>query len=618
MSKRTPDRGTKGVDRKPPVGDKKPKRVKTAIIGGGIAGLYCAYRLTEKGEVGFLIAEETNHLGGRIWSTRVLENGNILPDATVLKPNKKLGFCLGRQRLEFCAEFGPMRLELELQELLKELLLKKLGMHEKTDLEPFPPYGSPTSEHDPKYELKGEELEQATPFDLLILAVVRVLGRLQAAETSDESGEGIHNLDNKLKKLVENLNRAVATRQLSWKNTLIDWIKTLGESDYQNIRQYGIFDDGTKSDDGTRKGTPLWNMGFWNLLSEVLSHHAVMKIRDLGTFYHLIPENPNAAEWLIFWLRGLRTSEQMVGIRGGMQRITHAMVKKIGKDRIVPGHKLIGIAASESGRVALKFANGTAWEAERVILALPKAPLEELVRANKESFYKTLLQDLDSVFSFPMLKLFLIVKERWWDEDVTRTNRYATLVPTRELHYRRSGLQESKKGIILLYTDRPASSFWANYVTQSGAQTEPERGGHSDNPRLVNKVLEYLKEYGLGNRDASEIQFYGIRDWGREPYHGANHAWRPERQSWKILERVSAFTIGDRKTHILDPARGATVHICGEAYSDYHGFIEGALRSAAHVLHKMKPNDFPDTPTRWLCDQNCLHPHSGHPTAALL
>jgi monoamine oxidase len=26
------------------------------------------------------------------------------------------------------------------------------------------------------------------------------------------------------------------------------------------------------------------------------------------------------------------------------------------------------------------------------------------------------------------------------------------------------------------------------------------------------------------------------------------------------------------------------VHVCGEAYSDYQGFIEGALRSAARAI----------------------------------
>jgi monoamine oxidase len=33
--------------------------------------------------------------------------------------------------------------------------------------------------------------------------------------------------------------------------------------------------------------------------------------------------------------------------------------------------------------------------------------------------------------------------------------------------------------------------------------------------------------------------------------------------------------------------RGPTnVHICGEAFSDFQGFMEGALRSAQHALTK--------------------------------
>ena len=38
----------------------------------------------------------------------------------------------------------------------------------------------------------------------------------------------------------------------------------------------------------------LRDMGFWNLLSEVLSHLAVLRIRDWGSYYHLVSENPNA------------------------------------------------------------------------------------------------------------------------------------------------------------------------------------------------------------------------------------------------------------------------------------------------------------------------------------
>jgi hypothetical protein len=91
----------------------------------------------------------------------------------------------------------------------------------------------------------------------------------------------------------------------------------------------------------------------------------------------------------------------------------------------------------------------------------------------------------------------------------------------------------------------------------------------------------------------SDIEYYGVRDWGRPPYLGANHTWRPERKSWEVLSRLSAFSLGSSDAGLEN------IHICGEAFSDYHGFIEGALRSAAHVLHRID-NRLP-TETPWLC-----------------
>ena len=565
--------------------DTKRRPLDVAIIGAGIAGLYCGYKLGETG-LKFLIAEQSTHLGGRIWTTRILEQGGWLNDDVAWTEKSSAN-------VEFCAEFGPMRLELDLQEKLHELLDElEFGPE---DLEKFPPYDSPISTHDPKYEMTGEETEQLTPFDLLKLAVLRIFGKISVVETSPTSGAT--DLNKKLKELFESLTKASVSRQPSWQEPFLEWIKTLGEHDYQNLRQFGIFDDGTKS------GTALWNMGFWNLLSEVLSHHAVMRIRDLGTFYHLIPENPNAAEWLIFWLRCLRTSEDMVGIRGGMQRITEKIVAKVGKSKIKTGYKLIALDRAEDENIDLTFANGEHWRARRVILALPKAPLEELAGLNAGKFYREFSDDLDSVFSFPMLKLFLEVKEKFWDQDRTRTNKYATVVPSREIHYKSSLLKSSKRGLILLYTDRPASSFWANYVTKLGAQEAPELGGPADNERVINKAVQYLKQHGVDNVKSEDIPFYGIRDWGRKPYDGANHSWRPERRSWEVLKRLSGFRLGS-PTH--PTGLETDVHICGEAYSDYHGFIEGSLRSAGHVLHRIDRKF--GTSTEWLCDDSkCKH-----------
>ena len=70
-------------------------------------------------------------------------------------------------------------------------------------------------------------------------------------------------------------------RRRYWKGELRDWILTLENDDYDHIRRHIKIN-----------GVHLRNMGFWNLLSEVLSHLAVLRIRDWGSYYHLVPRIP--------------------------------------------------------------------------------------------------------------------------------------------------------------------------------------------------------------------------------------------------------------------------------------------------------------------------------------
>ena len=68
---------------------------------------------------------------------------------------------------------------------------------------------------------------------------------------------------------------------------------------------------------------------------------------------------------------------------------------------------------------------------------------------------------------------------------------------------------------------------------------------------------------------------YGIRDWARAPYGAANHGWQPGVRSWRVMDAFKAFDFG---------SGAKNVHIVGEAYSDYQGFIEGALNTCELAL----------------------------------
>jgi monoamine oxidase len=582
-----------------------------AIVGGGITGLFCAYILARNGKSVSLF-EASPRFGGRIRTIRLKsDNRNTAADEK-----------WDPEELEFCAEFGPMRLELDKQLLVRALLdhLKiepeNPGKEQKKGTEPlrgaaaahlvdFPPYASPTMSSDPKYELRPDE-EGKTPLQLLRMAMLRVISHLKVPDTCDFYKQQLG--------LTDRIKLAAATQE-PVEPIFVGWMKKLKQEHYWEVQTQGCMKIQTQG--GMEEiEVPLYAIGFWNLLSDYMSHDAITKLRDLGTFYHLLPENPNAAEWLVWWLIGLGSSEPLQGVFGGMECIVDKLVDEMKNRGLQKDEQLFPkcmVTAIERENNKFKLVFGAEAEAffahdrpqilrdlyDRVILALPKSPLEKIVQRSKVAFKpeEQISGLLDSVFAFPMVKLFVVVKSRWWEE-ANRANRFATKVPTRELHYWKGSTKDSKKGLIMLYTDRPASSFWANYIrpgeqldanwarnSQPGEQTgalqqneECERPlPESLRERLINKVVQYINENNLPDITNKDIVWYGLRDWGREPFGGANHAWRPERKYWVVMRKLASISESGTRT--------PSIHVCGEAYSDYHGFIEGSLRSAVYVLH---------------------------------
>jgi monoamine oxidase len=594
---------------------------KIAVVGGGIAGLFCALILQQNGRSVSLF-ETSNRLGGRIRTIRLDKKNEPLNAANWTADD-----------LEFYVEFGPMRIELDKQLLLKALLTH-LGITPKPAwatqtkepyLVEFPAYTSPTSSQDPQYELSAEEVGK-TPLQLLRLALLRVIAHLEVKGKSDfarKEVEGKHDFAWKKEQLIQRITLAAATQE-SVDGVFVDWMKDLEEDDYWEIQTKGQI--AIQTTKGRTVKVPLYAMGFWNLLSDYLSHSATTKLRDLGTFYHLLPENPNAAEWLVWWLLGFAISEKLQGVFGGMECIVDKLVQKLAGDALFTDCWVKGIEVSPSKKLRLVFddkkrpENGVvAREYDGVILALPKRALQDIENQSSRAFEqeqdiehqsprafereKEIKGLLDSTFAFPMVKTFVVVKNRWWEED-NMANRYATQVPTRELHYWKGSTKDSKQGLIMVYTDRPASSFWANYVPP-GPQIDAHRSDEKPLPerlqdRLKRKVAQYLSANNLPDITPEDIVWYGIRDWGRGPYGGANHAWRPERKYWVVMRRLADIPVSGPSTDT------PSIHICGEAYSDYHGFMEGSLRSAVYVLHRIldkKPDgEFERLP--WLLEEN--------------
>jgi hypothetical protein len=307
--------------------------------------------------------------------------------------------------------------------------------------------------------------------------------------------------------------------------------------------------------------------------------------------------------------------QQLASIEGGSARLTEGLLTRLRSHANVTlagGHKLMGVRPVELGKptLALEVAtqNGAVTlRAERLVLALPRLPLLKLTRHLPEH----IASQLDSVNGFPMLKVFFVCNTPWWSYGQP-PQQYANCMPTREIHYFRRPPEGDADGhgMVLLYMDRPSTEFWRHYVIDGDRH---DRAELDQNPRIVDAFALFVArdvkrsaESGTGTAlkltdnarrifgDMSlaetagyirnSIITYGIRDWARAPYGAANHGWQPGVRSWKVMDAFKAFDFGSGARNL---------HIVGEAYSDYQGFIEGALNSAELALATMpaKPVD---------------------------
>jgi hypothetical protein len=261
-----------------------------------------------------------------------------------------------------------------------------------------------------------------------------------------------------------------------------------------------------------------------------------------------------------------------------------------------------------------------------VILALPKRPLEKL-SWNGKGPQKQLKAALDAVAGLSLLKCFFVIEQPWW-EDNRPLNRYAADLPTRELLYVKS--HDRTKGLIMVYTDRPAITFWSDYLRtiecgpDDQARQEPSEnpqlenqetartwflklrriswqgsappsshglysgnGGvaierEPGNPRLWQRFVQFARDYEHHDFTQDRLLACGMRDWGKNPFGAAAHGWLPGVMSWKHMEFLEAFSLDQNSSSPKN------IHVCGEAFSDYQGFIEGSLRSARRVLRHIE------------------------------
>ena len=265
-------------------------------------------------------------------------------------------------------------------------------------------------------------------------------------------------------------------------------------------------------------------------------------------------------------------------------------------------------------------------KAKFLILALPKQAMRDLDRSTFFFQSPTVNQLLDSVLQVPAMRIFLAYPEPWWtqtpglpdlpaecttvpyDYNVPPTcGRNTTDLPVRQFYFWHSSTDAAnpRSSVLASYTNAEAEKYWKSlqigpgHDSLPGSVHEPDRhdGAQGHGPRTGSKTMARLAHQQimevLGVEETTvdgkvwppEPYYAHFQNWTKNPWGGGWHAW------------VAGSNYDELIPEILQPLPDENIFICGEAYSNIQGWVQGALNTSEVMLQKRLGLTYPSS---WL------------------
>lgn len=571
--------------------------VDVVVVGGGVSGLYTAWRLLtgfpqRRGkQIKVLVLERSHRIGGRLLTWRPF------PDNT-----------------ELHAELGGMRFFLQ-QKLLWALIHYFVA---KGKLQKPIKFYVNDPNHNNLWYLRQHIL--LAP-DLVDPAKVPYM--LDAASRYADP-------DSIVAGVIEYLlatNRRTITRRLKDNKTQPgNW------EEWDLVKPYLRYN-----------GRKLWDIGFWNLLSDLLSPEGYNYATD-GFGYSSVTNNWNAAEAIQSVHLDFTQKPDYQTLREGYDYLPALLCKEV---KAAGGEVLLKQAVTKIDRASdrglvVSVREGQTVRAQHVVLAMPRRSLELLdetslwnwdeVVARQSGRQIRLIDYIQSVIPYPAFKLFLAYKKPWWREPPTSiaAGRSTSDLPLRQTYYfppvpdafpppqPGSPLLNGPGLVMASYDDLGAVSFWRALEVPEERKDQVRQGmrgalaahpgdvtstsDHSKHVAEINHALEnergfYFAPAEMVRHAQQQLRYVhrnqvlpdpmpnpqgkpgellaAYKDWGHDPYGGGWNFWRPGVNVKLMMEGIRR------------PFHDVNLYVVGEAYSGNQGWVEGALTTAEKVLREL-------------------------------
>src|SRR6266487_3314122 len=550
------------------------------IVGGGIAGIYTAWRLImadkadpsklkkwkKKSRLRIAVYEGSDRIGGRLLSATPPHFNSVMN-----------------------CELGGMRF-VSTQQYISSLIINKLKI--------------------------GHPL-QAVGEPINIIYMRRKL--LRSFQLCDPDALP-YNLTEE-EKLALKSGGTTADNFLGWAVLkLIPGVAGLAGEDLKQYLQTVIID-----------GIPLYQHGFWDLVSKVLSHEAYrIAIKAVG--YDVLGSNTNAVNCISEYFDFTPTA-QFYLIDGSYDVVPWTLQKQFEEagGKVITRKWLENIdevqLEDKTKGVEMNFyKQSKPVNAAALILAMPLRSLELLEQTGPVMDPKhapQLRSMMNSVSPVDLFKMVLVYDKPWWEKKAYVTKgRSLTDLPVRQLYYwgvevdPKTGGQG--KAVLMAYNDLESTTFWSGFRTAPLGPNDDKEWNEIEHPRHImpyknavmfsrknkaaSKVVSAVKDPWLAlkrknwdNHPAPKrmleemhkqiMEMHGVSDapapidaafknWGDDPYGAAVHFWNSGYKSWEVMPAITK------------PVKDFPCFICGEAWSENQTWAEGSLQTSEIVLQK--------------------------------
>lgn len=527
------------------------KQIDIAIVGGGVSGVYAAWRLKRAyPKYNIVVFEGSGRIGGRLLSVRPPGIQNMVAE-------------LGGMRILPAVQPKIMR--------LIEALNAELPQKRQIEL-----YDFPVDEPQNIAYLRGVHLRLSD----FMKNSGKVPYHLSFLERNEKAGSII----------------------LEAIEQIVPGITAPGLDEEARRR---------KARDAEFDNQKLYKQGFWNVLLRVISCEAYMLGVDAGG-YNSTLTNWNAADAIPWYLSDFGVNSKYRGFKKGFQEVPESVAGLFKKDKgVVLTRQRVSGFNWANGAFELRV-GGRKVRAGALILAMPRRALELLAPESPLLRYQDKRLDMKeligSVTPRPLFKLFTTYSNPWWRSAgytgpdgklvAVEAGRSVTDLPVRQTYYWPTNdgksVTDGPAMLMASYDDGTNIGFWDSFrprrrhawqegkeVADPGDAFASERLEGDDRewyrykaPRRM--VKEVARQLGVihGLSYTPDVQAAAFRDWGDDPYGGGWNSWNIGVESWKVKEKI------------VKPFEKYPLYICGEAYSDAQGWVEGALQTADMVLNK--------------------------------